>query len=75
MAARSLSGRIAGRVAWLHYPLGMIAAFAVFAALRHAGAPLVISTYLPVLLAAGAITLLELAFRHRPEWRPRRPVR
>jgi len=70
MAARSSDGRIADRVAWLHYPLGMTATFAVFAGLRHLGVPLVVSTYVPVLLAVAAIALLELTFPHRSEWRP-----
>ena len=34
------------------------------------GASLVVSTYVPVLLAAAMVTLLELKFPHRSEWRP-----
>jgi len=63
----------AGRTSWLpflHYPAVMTATFAVFALLRAAGAPLVASTYIPVLLAAALVTWLELRFPHRPDWRP-----
>jgi hypothetical protein len=48
------------------YPLVMAATFALFALMCTAGAPLV-----PVIFAAAAVTLLELRFPHRPEWRPR----
>jgi len=48
----------------------MTATFAVFALMRAAGAPLVASTYVPVLLAAALVTILELRFPHRQDWRP-----
>jgi sterol desaturase/sphingolipid hydroxylase (fatty acid hydroxylase superfamily) len=38
--------------------------------MRAAGAPLVASTYVPVLLAAALVTILELRFPHRQDWRP-----
>lgn len=63
----------AGRASWLpflHYPAVMTATFALFALMRAGGAPLVSSTYVPVLLAAALVTLLELRFPHRQDWRP-----
>jgi sterol desaturase/sphingolipid hydroxylase (fatty acid hydroxylase superfamily) len=57
-------------IAYLHYPVVMTITFGLFALLRSNGASLVVSTYLPVLLAAGIVTVLELGFPHRPEWRP-----
>src|SRR4249920_3908774 len=63
----------AGRAGWLpflHYPAVMTATFAVFALMRAGGAPLVASTYVPVLLAAALVTILELRFPHRQDWRP-----
>jgi sterol desaturase/sphingolipid hydroxylase (fatty acid hydroxylase superfamily) len=55
---------------WLHYPLVMTATFGLFAWLRAMEMSLVVSTYAPVLLAAAIVTLLELRFPHRSEWRP-----
>ena len=55
---------------WLHYPLVVTAVFAMFAWFQSAGAPLIVSTYIPVLLAAGAVTVLELLFPHRTAWQP-----
>ena len=57
---------------YVWYPLLFAAAAAGFAAMLSAGAPLVAATYLPVLVAAIAIVLLELRFPERLEWRPRR---
>jgi sterol desaturase/sphingolipid hydroxylase (fatty acid hydroxylase superfamily) len=57
-------------LSYLHYPAVMTTTFAVFAAMRASGAPLVVSTYVPVLLAAALVTILELRFPHRAEWRP-----
>jgi sterol desaturase/sphingolipid hydroxylase (fatty acid hydroxylase superfamily) len=62
-----------GRTGWLPYllyPAVMTTTFGVFAAMRASGAPLVASTYVPVLLAAALVTLLEWKFPHRAEWRP-----
>jgi len=56
--------------AWLHYPVVMTVVFSLFAWLQWQGASLVMSTYVPVLFAAGTVTLLELAFPHRSEWKP-----
>ena len=55
---------------WIHYPLVMIAVFAMFAWLQSQGVSLIASTYLPVLFAAAAVTILELAFPNRTSWRP-----
>src|SRR5262249_6264366 len=57
---------------WLIYPAAMAFAFGIFASLQQAGAPLIVSTYVPVLATAGVVTLLEFALPHRAEWRPPR---
>jgi sterol desaturase/sphingolipid hydroxylase (fatty acid hydroxylase superfamily) len=62
-----------GRSTWLpflHYPLVMIGTFGAFAFMHGAAAPLVASTYVPVVLAAAVVTCLEWKFPHRAEWRP-----
>ena len=48
----------------------MIAVFAMFAWLQSQGFSLITSTYVPVLFAAAAVTILERAFPHRSDWRP-----
>jgi sterol desaturase/sphingolipid hydroxylase (fatty acid hydroxylase superfamily) len=55
---------------WIHYPLVMIAVFALFAWLQSQGGSLIVSTYVPVLFAAATVTVLELAFPNRTAWRP-----
>ncbi len=55
---------------WLHYPVVMAGAFILFAVLQFDGATLIVSTYIPVLLAAAAVNWLEFKFPHRTEWRP-----
>jgi sterol desaturase/sphingolipid hydroxylase (fatty acid hydroxylase superfamily) len=61
----------AGRLLpWVHYPLVMTAVFAMFAWLQSHGVSLVMSTYVPVLFAAAAVAMLEVAFPHRISWRP-----
>jgi sterol desaturase/sphingolipid hydroxylase (fatty acid hydroxylase superfamily) len=57
-------------IPYLHYPVVMTATFALFALLRSQGVSLVLSTYVPVLAAAAVVTMLELKFPHRSEWRP-----
>jgi sterol desaturase/sphingolipid hydroxylase (fatty acid hydroxylase superfamily) len=57
-------------VPFLHYPVVMITTFAAFFVMRGQGASLITSTYVPVLLAAALVTVLELKFPHRSEWRP-----
>lgn len=53
-----------------HYPTVIAGAFGLFAALQVSGAPLVVSTYLPILVTAGVVTWLESRFPHRAEWVP-----
>jgi sterol desaturase/sphingolipid hydroxylase (fatty acid hydroxylase superfamily) len=55
---------------WLHYPVVITATFSLFAILHLSGAPLLVSTYLPVVCAAGAVTWLERRFPYRLTWRP-----
>ncbi len=62
--------RATGVISYLHYPVVMTMVFAIFAAMRAQGASLVASTYVPVLFAAAVVTVLELKFPHRKEWRP-----
>jgi len=54
----------------IHYPATMVAAFAAFAALQAAGMPLIVSTYVPALSVAAAVTWLELRQPNRDTWRP-----
>lgn len=56
-----------------HYPVAIAGAFALFALLQASGAPLVASTYIPILLTAGVVTWMETRFPHRAEWRPDTP--
>ena len=44
---------------WLIYPVVVTLAFGLFALLQMTGAPLVVSTYVPVLATAAIVTLLE----------------
>ncbi|HVH25190.1 MAG TPA: sterol desaturase family protein [Vicinamibacterales bacterium] len=53
-----------------HYPTVITAAFALFAVLRWQDVPLIISTYVPIVLTAGVVTWLELSVPHRAEWQP-----
>lgn len=66
----NMASRLRELLPWLHYPLVVTTTFALFAWLRAQGASLVVSTYVPVLIAAGLVTLLELRFPHRSTWRP-----
>jgi sterol desaturase/sphingolipid hydroxylase (fatty acid hydroxylase superfamily) len=61
--------RISRLPSW-HYPTVIAGAFATFAALQVSGAPLVVSTYLPILLTAGVVAWMEARFPHRREWVP-----
>ena len=65
-----MANRLRELLPWLHYPVVVTTTFALFAWLRAQGVSLVVSTYVPVLLAAGLVTLLELRFPHRSAWRP-----
>ena len=65
-----MNRRLSTAVAWLAYPVVMTVVFVLFAWLRARGASLILSTYVPVLVAAGLVTALEMAFPYRVEWRP-----
>jgi ornithine lipid hydroxylase len=53
-----------------HYPTVIAGAFSLFAALHASGAPLVVSTYVPILFTAAVVTWMERRFPHRSEWVP-----
>jgi ornithine lipid hydroxylase len=55
---------------WLPYPVVMTGVFVLFAWLQSLGVSLIVSTYVPVVLAAAIVTWLELTFPHRNDWRP-----
>lgn len=55
---------------WIHYPVVMISVFVMFAWLQAEHASLIVSTYVPILCAAAAVAILELAFTHQRSWRP-----
>jgi ornithine lipid hydroxylase len=67
MTGRRHSGHL---LSMLPYPAVIIIAFATFALLQALGVSLILSTYVPVLLTAALVTVLELLFPHRAEWRP-----
>lgn len=56
---------------WLWYPLVICTAVFLHVSLSVAGVSLVYSTYIPVLLAAATITILEMCFPYRDCWKPR----
>ena len=58
--------------AWIIYPAVMTGAYALFAILRAAGAPLVAATYLPIVLTAVIIAACEWRWPYRAAWVPRR---
>jgi sterol desaturase/sphingolipid hydroxylase (fatty acid hydroxylase superfamily) len=62
--------RLARLLPWLHYPVVVALTFSLFALFRSLGAGLLLSTYLPVVIAAFLVTLLEHYFPYRDEWRP-----
>lgn len=55
---------------YLWYPLVLGGAVFMFAAMTAADLPVIATTYVPIILAALVIVLLELAFPARREWRP-----
>jgi sterol desaturase/sphingolipid hydroxylase (fatty acid hydroxylase superfamily) len=55
---------------WIIYPTIMVSAYAMFAALQMAGVSLVLSTYIPILISAAAITTIERLIPFRDEWQP-----
>lgn len=61
-------------VAWLPDPTVMIGVLALCAWLQALGASLAVSTYVPVVLAAGVVTWCEWLWPHRPARRLDLPV-
>jgi len=55
---------------WFLYPTTMTAAYGMFALMQAAGASLVLSTYVPILMTAAAVTALERVLPYRREWQP-----
>src|SRR5688500_7647745 len=71
-----MASRPAAWVPYVHYPAVIFTTFVLFARLRAGRYSRVTSTYVPVLFAAAVVTLLELRFPHRSEWRaPAREIR
>lgn len=68
----SAIARSAGRAA--AYPAVMVLACALFFWLRRHGASVAFSAYLPVILGAAAILVMELAAPYRRQWMPDREV-
>jgi sterol desaturase/sphingolipid hydroxylase (fatty acid hydroxylase superfamily) len=65
-----MTSRAASLAPWLHYPLVIAGAFGMFAAMQAAGLSLVLSTYVPIVATALVVTLLEIWFPYRLDWRP-----
>lgn len=57
---------------WLAYPVLMAVCLGMYFALRAAGTGIFVSSYLPVAIGAGVITLLERFHPYRPAWTPER---
>ena len=57
---------------YLWYPTFLVGAIAAFAALLAADASPAMAAYVPVVLVAVAIVVLEMRFTERLQWRPRR---
>ena len=57
-------------LSWLHYPLVMTLGYILFAVMQAHGVSLILSTYVPILITATIVMLLEAAFPHRAAWRP-----
>jgi sterol desaturase/sphingolipid hydroxylase (fatty acid hydroxylase superfamily) len=53
-----------------HYPVVVGLAFAQFVALRSMGVSLTLSTYLPIVVTALLVALLEARYPNRAAWRP-----
>lgn len=56
---------------WLWYPLVIFTAIVMHLILSAVGISLIYSTYIPVLLAAVTVTLLEVYFPYRRAWKPK----
>ena len=65
-----MSDRLRTLIPWLPYPVVMTVVFVLFAWLQWLGTSLIVSTYLPVVLASALVTWLEVEFPYRREWRP-----
>lgn len=55
---------------WIAYPGTMVAVLAVHLGLQQSAQPLLLSGYVPVLLGAALVTLLEWQMPERTLWRP-----
>jgi sterol desaturase/sphingolipid hydroxylase (fatty acid hydroxylase superfamily) len=55
---------------WVIYPTTMIGVYTLFAGLQAAGASLVVSTYLPILMTAAVVTGFERVLPYRRAWQP-----
>jgi sterol desaturase/sphingolipid hydroxylase (fatty acid hydroxylase superfamily) len=60
-----------GVLSWVVYPATMAGAFAVNAALRSAGLPIVAASYIAAALAASAVTFFEFVIPYDRAWQPR----
>jgi len=56
---------------WLWYPLLVITTILLHLTLVASGLAITYSTYIPILLAAVVITLLEVYFPYRDSWKPK----
>ncbi len=65
-----MTARFSRTASYAIYPVVMGSAYGLFALLWSAGAPLVVSTYVPIVLAAAAVTILERILPYRREWQP-----
>jgi sterol desaturase/sphingolipid hydroxylase (fatty acid hydroxylase superfamily) len=65
-----MAGGASRVLASLIYPAVIVLAFSLFALLQWRGASLIVSTYVPVIVTAALVTLLESMRPHRAEWRP-----
>lgn len=58
-------------VPWVAYPLGVGIAIMLHIAMQSSGSNILLSTYVPVFLAAGLISLFEFYFPNLQLWRPK----
>jgi sterol desaturase/sphingolipid hydroxylase (fatty acid hydroxylase superfamily) len=59
-------------LAYVWYPVCLVAAIASFLSLLANGASLVVATYLPIIFTGMVIVVLERLFPERADWKPRR---
>jgi len=62
--------RAARLVAWTAYPGVLAIAFVLFGSLNAAGLDVVVASYVAGLVAAALVTLHEIKFPYRRQWRP-----